>query len=91
MENCLTEGSEKCFMSEEIKEIAKELVDVGNNVNAIKRALLGVDGDFKSTGLIDEVRVLKSQVADLQRNKWFVVGFASAVSSGITIAISLFF
>jgi len=88
--DCTIDENGKCFMSEEIKEIAKELVDVSNNVSAIKRALLG-DEFTSNAGLIEEVKMLRSRVETLERYRWVIIGFTTAISSGITLFVSIFF
>ena len=88
--DCTMDENEKCFMSEEIKEIAKELVDVSNNVTAIKRALLG-DEFTSNSGLIEEVKILRARVENLERYRWMIIGFTTAISSGITLLVSIFF
>jgi septal ring factor EnvC (AmiA/AmiB activator) len=87
-ENC-TNKMIPCIMSEEIKEMAKEMASMSNNIEAIKRALVG--DQFSQGGLIEEVKNLKARIESLENLRWKLVGVASAVGSGITFLLSYLF
>lgn len=78
-----------CIMSEEIREIGKELSQMSGLLNDIKKSLVG--DEFGNIGMISEVRSLKDRVDKLEKLRWVIAGFASAVGSGITILLSILF
>lgn len=75
-----------CTMSEVIKQMQNDISSMGNDVKEIKAALLG--NEYNKYGYFQQIERLNRKVADLQKFRWIAVGFATAISSLVTMLVT---